>query len=119
MATPNIVSVTLTATAVVGTILTSAGALSELAATKPYGLAVAPGVSGDIIGVAVDGVSMLMPYTSTAPAKGDLIVATTGGVGLVDNSPTTGDWSVGVAQAAGVGGLVRVTIRIQQHGIPA
>jgi len=66
---------------------------------------------GQAVNVIVQGVASAVPYTGTAPAAADVLIAsaTTAGRVAVSNTPGLGQ-SVGIAVGAGAGGVVDVWV---------
>jgi hypothetical protein len=92
-----------------------AGNTVRVATTTPNPLQVgitqhAAGV-GQAVSVAVQGTVPAVPYTGTAPAAGDVLIAsaTTAGRVAVNNTPGIGQ-PVGFAIGAGAGGVVDVQV---------
>lgn len=92
-----------------------AGNTCRLATTTPnalqVGITLGPGAIGQVVNVVVQGQAAGVAYTGTAPAAGDVLIAsaTTAGRVAVSNTPGLGQ-SVGFAIGAGVGGLVDVWV---------
>ena len=92
-----------------------AGNTCRVATTTPNPLQVGITQNGAAVGqtvnVIVQGTASAVPYTGTAPAAGDVLIAsaTTAGRLAVNNTPGIGQ-SVGFAIGAGSGGVVDVWV---------
>lgn len=75
------------------------------------GITVSAAAVGQAVNVAVQGAVGAVPYTGTAPAAGDVLIAsgTTAGRVAVSNTPGLGQ-SIGIAIGAGSGGIVDVWV---------